>query len=57
MNDEMIVQMKIMNVLLLNIYTQICIGNSDTFNVISNDEFIKLVESVDNLCGDIFNGN
>lgn len=57
MNDEIIVQMKIMNVLLLNIYTQICIGNSDTFNVISNDEFIKLVESVDNLCGDVFNGN
>ena len=54
MNEEILEQMKLMNVILFNIYVQFQLKNSSVFTLLGNDEFKRFAKAVDEKCGDVF---
>ena len=57
MNEEILEQMKLMNVILFNIYAQSYLKNSSAFALLGNDEFKRFAKTVDMKCGDVFDGS
>jgi len=46
-------QLKIMNIILLNIYTSMAVKGEDVFFLAHNEDFKKLVDLVQENCGDV----